>query len=51
MKNSMVMDLLDNAIEGVGINMYSSPKLVKVAIVPVLKEVQLQCLLDGGIIA
>ena len=51
MKNSVVADLLDDAVEGVGVNTYSSPVLVKVAVAPVLKEVQLRRLLDGGIMA
>ena len=50
-KNFVVIDLLNDAIEGVGINTYSSSKLVKVAIIPVLKEMQLQHLFDGGIMA
>ena len=37
----MIADLVNDAIEGVGINTYSFPVLIKVAVVPVIKEVDL----------
>ena len=37
----MIADLVNDAVKGVGINMYSFPVLIKVAVAPVIKEVDL----------
>ena len=51
MEDVVVMDLVDNAVEGVRVNVYSSPVLIMITVAPVFKEVDLQCLIDGRILA
>jgi hypothetical protein len=46
----MVADLIDNAVKGIRVNMYPSPVLTKVAGTPMVKEMELQCLLDSRIL-
>ena len=47
----MGMELIDNAVEGARVNTDFSPVLVKVPSVPVVKEVELGCLLNGRVLA
>jgi hypothetical protein len=46
----VVMDLVDDAVEGIRVNMYPSPVLTKVAGTPMVEEIELQCLLDNRIL-
>lgn len=41
MENFIGADLLNDALEGIGVDAYSSPILVKIAIMPVIEEGQL----------
>ena len=47
----VVIDLVDDAVKGVGVNAYFFPILIKVAIAPVFEKVELQQLLDRRVIA
>ena len=51
MEDAVVMDLVDDAVEGVRVNAYSSPVLITITVVPVFKEVDLRCLLDRRMLA
>ena len=47
----MVADLVNDAIEGIRVDAYPSPLLTKVTGAPMVKEMELQCLLDSRILA
>ena len=46
MEDFVALDLIDDAIKGVGVNANSPPVLTEVASVPMFEEVELRCLLD-----
>ena len=47
----VITDLVDNAIESVGVDTNFSPVLIEIIVAPVFKEVELQRLLDGRMFA
>jgi hypothetical protein len=49
-ENFVDMELIDDAIKGARVNMDFSPVLVEVPSVPVVKEVELGCLLDSRVL-
>lgn len=49
-KNSVVGDFVDDAVEDIGIDAYSSPVLVEVSVTPVVQEVYLRRLHDGRVL-
>jgi len=50
-EDAVVMDLVEDAVEGVRVNAYSPPVLIMVTVAPEFKEVDLRRLLDGRILA
>ena len=49
MEDFVALDLIDDAIEGVGVNANSPPVLTEVAGAPMFEEVELRRLLDRGV--
>ena len=47
----VVVDLVDNAVEGIRVNAYPSPVLTKVTGAPMVEEMELRRLLDSRILA
>ena len=47
----VVTDLVDDGVEGVGVNAYLFPVLIKVAVTPVFEKVELRCFFDGWVLA
>jgi hypothetical protein len=47
----VVTDHVDDAVEDVGVNAYSSSVLIMITVAPVFKEVDLRRFLDGRILA
>jgi len=50
MENLVAADLVGDAIKNVGVNVYSSPVLIKIPMTPVFKEVDLRRLRNGRIL-
>ena len=46
----MGTELVDNAIKGVRVDTDFPPILIKVSSVPMVKEMELRCLLDGRVL-